>query len=77
MPRTLELFALRNIVPDSVTCLASADDVLMITLVVSGISAHDAGVLGRKVGQLVTTIQASTDPSDDAVAHVIPDRLIA
>ena len=77
LPRALELFALRNHVPDSVDCRADGAGHLDITLVVSGLDEHDAGVLERKLGQLVTTEHAYAECLPAPVRQPIPDRQVA
>jgi hypothetical protein len=61
LPRVLELFALRNLVPDRVDCRANGAGYLDIVLEVPGLDDHDAGVLERKLGQLVTTDSVSAE----------------
>lgn len=59
--RVLELFALRNLVPHKVDCQADDAGFLDIVLEVPGLNDHDAGVLERKLGQLVTTDSVSAE----------------
>jgi hypothetical protein len=75
--RALELFALRNHVPDTVDCRADGAGNLDITLVVSGLNEHDAGVLERKLGQLVTTEYAAAEFLPLPVQRRILDRQVA
>ena len=71
--RVLELFALRNLVPETVDCRANDDGCLDIVLEVPGLKAHDAGVLERKLGQLVVTETVSAEVLPETVFR----RLIA
>lgn len=71
--RVLELFALRNLVPTQVDCRADGAGFLNIVLEVPGLNDHDAGVLERKLGQLVTTESVSAD----ILRAQVFDRLIA